>query len=192
MSNTHPALARLQAEHSDLRRLSQLLRTQTVLQADALAPNIGILVDALDYLTHYPDLRHHALEDRIAERLQAKGALAAEVMAEIEAQHAGLAELGERLLRDLESALREEGVPPSLIEANVRLYAERLCVNMVTEERGLFPVAMRALDADDWAAIEAAMPATAGEDPLFPVPAEKRFAQLHQLIAEQAGCGCGS
>lgn len=188
----HPILARLQTEHSDLRRLSQLLRTQEVLQADALAPNIGILVDALDYLTSYPDLRHHALEDRMVERLRAKGQLNEAQRNEIEAQHATLATHGGQLLRDLESALREEGMPAALLEANVRLYAERLCVNMVTEERQLFPVASTALDEEDWAAIKAAMPAVDGADPLFPVPSEQRFAQLHRLIAAQAGCGCGS
>ena len=71
----HPVLQQLGAEHRDLRSLLALLRRQPSLLADPLAPNIGLLVDALSYLTSFPDVRHHPLEDRLAERLLRRDAI---------------------------------------------------------------------------------------------------------------------
>ncbi len=181
---------RLIDEHRDLSRLVALLERQPSLDADALAPNIGLVVDALFYLTRFPDVTHHPLEDRITERLLARNALDADIGQEIEAQHVRIAREGAALLRDLEGALREESMSPTLVAANTRLYAERLRHNMVFEELTLFPAAMRHLDEDDWLAIEPAL-RDIPPDPLFRADqVESRFAQLHRAIVLEAGCGC--
>jgi hemerythrin-like domain-containing protein len=182
-------ISRLLAEHRDLRRLVALLERQPSLLADAEAPNIGLLVDAMFYLTRFPDVTHHPLEDRITERLLARRALDADLGAEIEAQHARLARQGLDLLRDLEGALREESTSRELVADNMRLYAERLRHNMAFEELTLFPAAARHLSADDWRAIG---PAAHAEppDPLFHSQVQERFAELHRAIAVEAGCGC--
>ena len=138
-------ISRLLAEHRDLRRLVALLERQPSLLADAEAPNIGLLVDAMFYLTRFPDVTHHPLEDRITERLLARRALDADLGADIEAQHARLARQGLDLLRDLEGALREESMSRELVADNMRLYAERLRHNMAFEELTLFPAAARHL-----------------------------------------------
>ena len=182
-------VTRLLAEHRDLQRLVAWLMRQPLLPADASAPNIGLLVDAMFYLTRFPDVTHHPLEDRIAERLLARGALDPDHGAEIEAQHAGLATQGLALLRDLEGALREESMSHELVADNMRLYAERLRHNMVFEELTLFPAAARHLTAEDWRAIG---PSAHAEppDPLFHSQVQERFAQLHRAISVEAGCGC--
>lgn len=180
---------RLRAEHANLERLVQLLDRHPVATADPNPRGVALLVDALYYLTHFPDVTHHPLEDRIVERMRAKDALPREFGDEIEAQHAVLARQGADLMRDLESAAREESMPWELVEANVRLYAERLRHNMAVEELCLFPAAARHLDEADWRTIEQTVAAEA-PDPLFPVPAEERFVQLHRVIASEAECGC--
>lgn len=191
MSTMHPALNRLLDEHRNLQRLVALLERQPSLVADALAPNIGLIVDALFYLTRFPDVTHHPLEDRIAERLLAKRMLDAEIGSEIEEQHARLARQGKDLLRDLEGALREESMSHELVAANVRLYAERLRHNMAFEELTLFPAAQRHLEAEDWRAIE---PSARSEppDPLFHSQTDERFEQLHRAIAVEAGLDGGT
>lgn len=186
----HTILNTLLAEHDDLQRLVGLLQRQPALQADPDAPNIGLLVDALFYLTRFPDVTHHAVEDRIAERLLARQALAPDLCAEIEAQHAHLAQQGLALLRDLEGALRRETMSTELVAANIRLYAERLRHNMALEELVLFPAAARWLDAQDWLAIEPAAQRDT-PDPLFHSTVHARFAELHRAIALESDCGCG-
>jgi hemerythrin-like domain-containing protein len=176
---------RLHAEHANLERLVRLLDRQPPLAPDAGAPHVGLLVDALFYLTRFPDVTHHPLEDRIVERLRVVDALGGEMAAEIEAQHAVLARQGLELLRDLESALREEGTPPELVGIGTRLYAERLRHNIAVEELVLFPRAVHSLGDDDWRAIESALPHVR-PDPLFQTPAEARFEELRKVIAAEA------
>ena len=92
-------------------------------------------------------------------------------------------------MRDLESAAREESMSWELVEANIRLYAERLRHNMAVEELILFPAALRHFEADDWLAIDA-ITARVQHDPLLSTSTEDRFAQLRRVIAAEADCGC--
>lgn len=184
----HAILEILLAQHRDLARLINLLEQQPSLEPDPDAPHVGLLVDVLEYLTNFPDVTHHPLEDRIAERLLARQALEADLCAELEAQHARLAQQGAALLRDMEGAARRESMSMELVALNSRLYAERLRHNIAFEELVLFPRADRALDAQDW---EAVAPARAlAPDPLFSGTVDRRFAELHQVISAESGCGC--
>jgi hemerythrin-like domain-containing protein len=184
-----PLLDILLAEHRDLGRLVALLDRQPSLQADPDAPNIGLLVDALFYLTRFPDVTHHPLEDRIAERLLRRHALDPDLCAEIETQHVRLARQGLDLMRDLEGALRRESMSMELVASNIRLYAERLRHNMAFEELVLFPAASRSLDDDDWHLIEPSAQSRP-PDPLFHSAVQERFAELHRAISAESGCDC--
>ena len=178
---------RLHAEHLNLERLVRLLDRQPSLLVSPEAPNIGLLVDILLYLTQFPDVTHHPLENRIVERLRARDALPAGLADEIEAQHVTLARQGLALLDDLEGAVRQDTMSPEGAEAHIRLYAERLRHNMAVEELALFPAAVRELDDEDWRLIEHMTPA--GEpDPLFDALVQTRFAELRQTIAMEALC----
>ena len=188
-SPPHPALVRLRREHQDMQRLIALLRRQPSLLVDPDAPHIGLVVDALFYLTRFPDVTHHPLEDRLTERLMKKRALGADIHRELERQHAQLASQGLDLLRDLEGAARAESISRELVAANIGIYADRLHHNMAFEELYVFPAAERRLDAEDWQLI---LPDGPGQppDPLFHAQIEERFLQLHQAIVAQARCDC--
>ncbi|WP_199544251.1 hemerythrin domain-containing protein [Paraburkholderia kururiensis] len=180
---------RLIAEHRRLDRLVDLLDSRSISTESAAESNAALLVDALYYLTRFPDVDHHALEDRIIERLIGKQALGVELGSELSNQHATLARLGHELIQDLESMLRDENMSRALLQSHVRLYAERLRHNMALEELTLFPVAVRHLDDADWSLIEQTVPGQS-VDPLFQEPVQERFAQLHRIIATEAACGC--
>ncbi|MCG5077956.1 hemerythrin domain-containing protein [Paraburkholderia tagetis] len=177
------------AEHRRLERLVQLLDRQSLLRDAQAAANAALLVDALYYLTRFPDVNHHALEDRIIGKLLEKKVLAHELGSELSAQHETLAFQGHELIQDLESMVRDENMSRELLEFRIRLYAERLRHNMAVEELTLFPVARRHLDSGDWASILQASP-TRSADPLFQTPVHERFVQLHRVIAAEADCGC--
>ena len=183
----HPLLDSLLAQHGDMARLIGLLERQPSLEPDPDAPHVGLLVDVMVYLTHFPDVSHHPLEDRIAERLLARRALDGDLCRELEAQHARLAQQGPDLLRDMEGAMRKETVPLELVALNSRLYAERLRHNIAFEELVLFPQADRSLDAKDWEAIAASY--APASDPLFSGEVDQRFERLRQAIAAQADRG---
>ncbi|MFM0617402.1 hemerythrin domain-containing protein [Paraburkholderia nemoris] len=139
-------IERLLAEHGRLGRLVQLLNGERSLPTDPGSPNIALQVDTLYDLTRFPDVAHHAIEDRITEKLRGKNALSGEFAWEIEAQHVTLILQGHELLQGLEAAAREENMSQERGEIHVRLYAERLRHNMTVEELTLFPAAVRYLD----------------------------------------------
>lgn len=178
------------AEHRRLDRLVRLLECRSVLRDAQATANSALLVDTLYYLTRFPDVNHHALEDRIVGRLLEKNALAHELGSELSAQHATLARQGHELIQDLESMIRDENMSGELLEFHIRLYAERLRHNMAVEELTIFPTAICHLDSGDWSEILQASPIRSA-DPLFQTPIHERFVQLHRVIATEADCGCG-
>lgn len=183
-----PTLARLHAEHANLERLVRLLDGHASAPATPPFGDLGVVVDTVYYLTHFPDVSHHPLEDRIVEQLRGRQVLPPGFADEIEAQHATLAHQGDALMRDLESAARGETLSWEIVSPNLRLYAERLRHNMAVEELILFPTAQRVLGDADWQHIDAAIDTAL--DPLFGARVDERFRQLHATIAAQAHCGC--
>ncbi len=183
------AIDRLSAEHATLGRLVRLLDGRSTVGEEITSVTVALFVDVLYYLTHFPDVSHHPAEDGIVERLRDRDALPTGFGDEIEAQHARLERQGADLMRDLESAARGETMSWELVEANIRLYAERLRHNMAVEELILFPAARRHFRADDWQAIDL-ITARVQHDPLLPTSAEDRFTQLRRVIAAEADCGC--
>jgi hemerythrin-like domain-containing protein len=180
-------IERLHADHLRLAGLVRLLNGEISLQVDPSAPDLALLVDVLYYLTRFPDVTHHALEDRIVEKLLQKNAFPTVLGHEIEAQHSTLIQQGHELLQDLEAATRKENMSQQLVEVHVRLYAERLRHNMIVEELTLFPAALRHLDDEDWNMIEL-LDVRGKPDPLLDGLEGDRFKQLHRLIAEEAVC----
>ena len=177
------------AEHRRLDRLVRLLERQSMLRDAQAAENSALLVDTLYYLTRFPDVNHHALENRIIGKLLEKKALANELGSELSAQHATLALQGHELSQDLEAMTRDENMSRELLEFRIRLYAERLRHNMAFEELTIFPIATCHLDSGDWSSILQASPIRSA-DPLFQTPVHERFVQLHRVIAIEADCGC--
>lgn len=182
-----PTLARLHAEHTNLHRLVRLLDSRASVPTEPAPDNFGVVVDTLYYLTHFPDVSHHPLEDHIAGRLRRHHVLPAGFADEIEAQHVTLAHQGDALMRDLESVARNETLSWEIVSPNLRLYAERLRHNMAIEELVLFPTAQCTLKDADWQYIDAAIASTS--DPLFGTQVEDRFRQLHAAIMVEAHCG---
>lgn len=183
-------ISRLLLEHRNLGRLVGLLDRFPANRKHPTLDEITLLADAFSYLTSFPDLRHHPVEDRIVASLRASNALLADIGDEIDRQHQVLARQGADLMRDLESAAREETTSWPAVAANARLYAERLRHNMAVEELALFPMAEEVPGDADWNAIVTASPRPALADPLFVSQTEERFADLRRVIAAEAGCEC--
>ena len=183
-------ISRLLVEHQNLGTLVGLLDRFPANRNDPTLDEITLLADVFSYLTSFPDIGHHPIEDRIVASLRARNALLADIGDEIERQHHVLARQGADLMRDLESAAREESTSWPAVAGNARLYAERLRHNMAVEELALFPVAEEVLDDANWDAIVTALPRQVPADPLFVSQTEQRFADLRRVIATEAGCDC--
>ncbi len=184
-------ISRLLEEHRNLEKLIGLLDSFSIRQNSPGFRDMALLVDAFSYLTSFPDVRHHPVEDRITDRMHARNLLSPELKEEIGRQHRVLAKQGADLMRDLESAAREESTTWPAVALSARLYAERLRHNMAVEEMALFPLAETGLSKADWDDVSAlSLLMQAPVDPLFVSQTEKRFADLRKVIAEEAGCDC--
>ena len=182
-------ISRLQEEHRNLEKLVGLLDRFSTRQNSPGFGDIALLVDTFSYLTCFPDVRHHPVEDRIVDRMHARNLLSPGLKEEIERQHRVLAKQGADLMRDLESAAREESTTWPAVALSARLYAERLRHNMAVEEMALFPLAETGLSMEDWDGISELF-VQEPVDPLFVSQTEKRFSDLRKVIAEEAGCDC--
>ena len=160
----------LEELHRDHTRLALILTALEAWAHDKRKSDSAQLdrVDAMvEYISEYPDAVHHPLEDRVFERLLGKKLTKGERAAVIKNadQHQDLARRTEQLSADLDAALdAEDGVTPELL-AHAAEYARVQLDHMGFEEREVFPLAERKLEADDWQAIEAEERLT--QDPLF-------------------------
>lgn len=182
-------LERLQSEHDNLSRLANLLEERARRVLPPQRSDLELMVDTMYYLTNFPDVYLHPMEDRIVQHLRDVDGIPTSFVNDLASQHATLAQQGQDLLRDLESVAREETLSWVNIAPNLQLYAERLRHNMVVEELILFPAAARKLGVDERFSIET-MHTAAKEDPLFGASVEDRFRELRRVIATEAGCGC--
>ena len=185
----HPIITQLLAEHRNLEKLILLLDSVPTNQSPPQLRDIFLLADIFSYITSFPDVRHHPVEDGIVARLKARGLLSVDIGHEIGRQHHVLASQGADLMRDLESAAREETVSWYAVAVSARLYAERLRHNMAVEELALFPAANNSFEETDWLEIALSL-RDAPTDPLFVAQTEKRFSELRRVIANEADCGC--
>ena len=183
-------LERLQSEHGNLSRLANLLEERARRVLPPQRNDLELMVDTMYYLTNFPDVYLHPMEDQIVQHLRDVDGIPADFADDLASQHATLAEQGQDLLRDLESVAREETLSWINIAPNLRLYAERLRHNMVVEELILFPAAACKLGVDERFSIETTHNTAAKEDPLFGASVEERFRELRRVIAAEAGCGC--
>ena len=87
----------LHRDHGNLVRLVRLLDGRISVLANPEIADVELVVNALEYLTHFPDVSHHPLEDRIVDRLRDKRVLPFGFAADLMAQHSTIARQGHEL-----------------------------------------------------------------------------------------------
>lgn len=166
MTATAEPLAALYSEHRSIAAVLAALEALIRERRDRGAKvDARVFRAALYYLDVFAEREHHPKEERaLFARLRARTREADAVLDELGREH----ESGEQAMRELEQALVrfEEGgeaeFPP--FAAALDRFVGRYREHMRKEERDVMPLARRVLDANDWAAIEAAF--AAHRDPL--------------------------
>lgn len=178
----------LHKEHSNFAKLLDLLEARLASIQAGEEPDYALMLDVLEYLTHYPDRFHHPREDLAFRRLQRRRPQMQSVVEELERQHQAIAASGLRLVEQLEPATNAMALPREALVESAKTYVAALRANIHFEETELFPLATEVLQADDWLLIDAAFHFM--EDPLFGDAVQERYRALHRQIAQQVGCGC--
>lgn len=189
-------LANLSTEHQYLLRLLEVLEELVHgLQKTSLRDARTQLNRAkaiMQYLAIDSDPRHHLIENLIADRLLAQGALSEKANHALKKSHSGLASKPKLLEKRVEDILRQMQLRHGF-ETQVVSFTRMWRDHIRYEEQDLFPSAEKNLVAADWAAIEAEIgTATA---PLFEETVTERYADLFQYLRErviQVGVSSGS
>jgi hemerythrin-like domain-containing protein len=166
MATATEPLAALYSEHRSIAAVLAALEALVRERRDRGAKiDPRVFRAALYYLDVFAEREHHPKEERaLFARLRGRTREADAVLDELGREH----ESGERAMRELEQALVrfEEGGDAEFpaFAAAVERFIGRYREHMRKEERDVMPLARRVLDANDWAAIEAAF--AAHRDPL--------------------------
>ncbi|WP_320825378.1 hemerythrin domain-containing protein [Reinekea sp.] len=150
-------LQKLSAEHKNIAQVLYCLRAQIKGYDDPeIEPNIGQIMDILDYICTVPERWHHPVEDIVFTRLLAKNPPHPEQVHTALAEHAELERLTQELKTAFERVAMDIAVPVSLLYRTATLYLSRQMLHLDAEESVLFPMAEEYLDEDDWSDVEEA------------------------------------
>jgi hemerythrin-like domain-containing protein len=176
------ALRKLETEHGRIRAMLTQFETQLDLFERAEQPDYEILGGSVAYCREYLDCWHHAREDALLERLRERNPQAAHQCAELEAQHAGLADVTHELVTLFEAVREGATVEREGLVRRARNLAGAYHLHLAWEEAHFFPAVEKALRPEDWAAIDARF--AAADDPLATNPVDERYRPLFGAIAD--------
>ncbi len=172
----------LRSEHT---ALVALLRAASSMAAKsrerAELPDFKVLRAMLFYIVEFPERHHHRKESELLfARLRARTPLARPLLDHLDDDHAR----GDARIREVEHELVAfEMLGESrraAFEASLERYVDFYLVHMSLEEREVFPLAERVLDARDWEELDADF--AANVDPLTKVDPEAAYVDLFARI----------
>ncbi len=171
----------LRNEHVNFKKLLNLLDAQLDLLHRGEDPDYQFMTDILYYMTQYSDLIHNPREEAIFSLLLERDSSAEQDVAEITRQHHTIGESGAHFYEKLENIINCESEIMQLqeIEAPGLLYVTALRAHMDQEEQGLFVLAEKLLNDDDWKKIKTET--RTKPDPIFGEAIEDRF----HLVCDQ-------
>lgn len=179
------AIGIIHDEHRSISAVLSGLRSLAQMARDGkLRPDFAVFRAMIYYIDAFPERLHHPKEDQhLFARLLARDPGARELVEALKAEHVS----GARLVRDLEqAALAFEQTWPEggkQFCAAVDAYAQFHWNHMRREEEEVIPRAEKALNGEDWDAIQAAF--EGNEDPIADLR-EKDFHAIYQRILNLA------
>jgi hemerythrin-like domain-containing protein len=172
-------ITQLRKEHLNFKKLLNLLEEQLDLLHNGEEPDYEIMTDILCYMTEYSDVSHHPREEAIFSHLVERNSTAKRDVAEITRQHHTIGEAGSSFHKQLENIVNGESEIMQLeeIETPGRVYVTILRAHIEKEEKGLFVMAEKLFNDDDWKKIKSNIHLSIS-DPIFGKNVEERFSFL--------------
>ncbi len=147
-------LARWQQEHKNFGRLLDMLERQLDRFHSGAMPDYELMLDVMYYMTHYPDLFHHPVEDEAFDRIGPREPAVAATLGMLRTQHETLRRDGEGLVEVLDDIVNGAIRSRESVEARARAYIECFRKHMAIEDTAVFPAASKLLESGglggDW------------------------------------------
>ncbi len=175
------AITIIQDEHRAITAVVEGLRHLVAeVGAGHMAADHALFGAMFHYIEAFPERLHHPKEDDyLFARLRTRRPEFAPTLDGLEREHVvGRERFAE--LKGLWESYRADPTAFAPFSEAVERYAHFHWRHMRREEDEVLPLAVEALTADDWAAIDAAF--ASNEDPVVGVPASKAFRELFKRI----------
>lgn len=167
-------------EHRNIEKLLLVLEQELEVFDHREPPDYEILQAIIEYFQDYPEGYHHRKEDIVFEKLKLRNAAAVARIGDVEAEHHLETKRLQRFAQAIDDILAGREYPRQSFHNVVYDFIEHQRQHMQKEERLLFPAAVKALQRDDWAEIDARI--NDRKDPLFNGATERKFDSLRQTI----------
>lgn len=179
----HP-IDKLRDEHGNMRRVLTLIRLQFGRLELQNSPDTVLLANALYYMRKFPSVVHHPKEDLIFQKLLKAGAPLEKEVERLRKQHQDIYALEDWLIElVLKMQTGKHERDPKLLELG-RLYLNTQALHVETEERIMFPEALKRLKLRDWKAVRRS--ADRIEDPLLRGQPAGRYQYLYDYLLREA------
>ncbi len=174
-------IKRLNAEHRNIAKLLDLLEAELAIFHTGEQPDFELMLDVMDYLTHYPDTFHHPKEDLVFGRLRQLDGSSHHIVEKLLKEHESLAREGIEFRNALRGMVNDEALMlRDTLEHLGTHYAEALRSHLYTEEVQVFPLALEVLKPSDWKEIDERI--NQRDDPLFGAAVAVEFQDLFKEI----------
>lgn len=141
---------KLEADHAHIARLLKMLKEQVRLIHAGENPDAALMQDIMVYMTHYPDLIHHPLEDLMFEHVIRLEPSARETLRSLSEQHDSIARIGHELKVSVDCLESEALIRRDVLDEQATNYLDLMHGHMKIEEEYAFPLARKLLDEDEW------------------------------------------
>ncbi len=174
----------LNEQHKNIAKLIHLVEKEVDRVADEDTPNVGLLLDIMQYLTRYVDVSHHPLEELMMEHYEKKVPSENQEVSECRRQHQRLMELGREFMAVVEAVREEQLVERVEFTRIGSEFVEAQLAHMDLEEGKVFPELRRTLGDQELDEVTNEM--INSRDPLFGGIVEKEYQQLYDYILRSA------
>ncbi|NKB37773.1 MAG: hypothetical protein GKR93_11465 [Gammaproteobacteria bacterium] len=179
MSNV---LTEIHDDHRKYSHILNLIRFELDKLNDSSNPSYIRLYDIMHYMTNFPDLVHHPLEEIIFAELAKKKPELSETLAQLSLEHEKLASQGNELKENLHRIVSGDIVSRKALIDSTNAYHQLLTNHMNTEEGRVLPLIDEAFDENDWSILQAQIAVL--HDSVFEEVIRKESAQLYERIIQ--------
>ncbi|TQV85635.1 hypothetical protein FKG94_01965 [Exilibacterium tricleocarpae] len=178
----HPVQRQLYIDHYHLQQLLQCLRYQLDCFADRGLgePDLGLILDMLDYITVYPEHWHHPVEDELFVMLLRHPIAEAGIVEQTLAEHAELEKLTAELNRLFDAVAKDCVVSGDELVDKARHFMARQGIHIERENELIYPLFNRYLTAADWRRLEQRIQQE--DDPLFGGQLKSSYDNLYNYV----------
>ena len=173
-------LAEIHNDHRNYSQLLELIRIDIDKLVDSASPDYIRLYDIMNYMTNYPDLAHHPIEEIIFTEIARMQPALDETVKQLNREHKQLASIGHALKESLQCVTSGSIVSRKSLIDSANDYHQLLTNHMNTEESKILPAIATAFDENDWSILEAQIIVL--KDSLFADVIQEQFSDLYERI----------